>query len=167
MTQLANPGTHTDAVIDRLSGTMKTFDAGAPDLDATPGIVAAGTKGWGWQGTPGQSAFRPYRIVYPLTGGTMGADQDQGTLANPSDDASLIWQVTCVGATRPQCEAVVHDTNELLVEQMSSFTIPGRFVMRVWCDMTGGVRRDDELQHPVFIPTPRYRLDSTPLDGGH
>lgn len=154
MTQLASLRAHTSAVVDLLAAELKTFDAGIPDLP--------GGQGWGWQGEPGGSKFKPYRIVYPLVGGEF-----DGPLGCPSDDASLIFQVTCVGATREQCEWVVDNTNEVLVEQAASLVIPGRFVIRVWADMAGGgARRDDEVQPPVFIATPRYRVDSTPISGG-
>lgn len=166
MTQLASLNAHTSAIVDLLSTTMKTFDAGAPDLTVTPGVVAPGTKGWGWQGAPGTSTFRPYRIVYPLPGGIFYGD-DLGTLCEPSDDSSLIWQVTCVGRDRPQCEAIVDDANDLLVERAADLVIPNRYVQRIYADMAGGgARRDDEVQPPVFIATPRYRVLTTPTAGG-
>jgi hypothetical protein len=159
MTDLARLNSHTSALLDVLNtAKVKTFDAGAPDLDVTPGVVG----GWGWQGTPNQSRFLPYRALYPIIGGIF-----DGTLGEPSDDASLIYQVTCVGRDRPQCEAIVDDTNDLLVEQGSALVVPGRFIMRVWSDMAGGgARRDDTVQPPVFIATPRYRVESTPIAGG-
>lgn len=160
MTQLARLNPHTSAILDVLNAELKTFDAGAPDLNSTPGIVASGTHGWGWQGKPGESAFKPYRVLYPIIGGTF-----EGPLGCPSDDASLIYQVTCVGRDRPQCEWIVDNTNDLLVEQ--PLTVAGRSIMRVWCDMAGGgARRDDTVQPPVFIATPRYRVESTPVSGG-
>lgn len=152
MTDLAKLNPHTTAIVDALDAVLKTFDAGAPDLD--------GGQGWGWQGDPPASTFKPYLIVYPLPGGVF-----DGTLGCPSDDASLIFQVTAVGATRAQCEAAVDRANEVLVEQ--PLTVPGRYVARVQADMAGGgARRDDTVQPPVFIATPRYRVDSTPLGGG-
>lgn len=152
MPNLASLRTHTDAIVDALNVYIKTFDSGHPDND--------GGKGWGWQGTPGDSDFTPYRIVYPIPGGLF-----DGTLGCPSDDASLIYQVTCIGRDRPQCEWVVDQTNEVLVEQ--TLIVPGRYVSRVWADMAGGgVRRDDEVQPPVFISTPRYRVESAPAAGG-
>jgi hypothetical protein len=70
-----------------------------------------------------------------------------------------------VGATARQCEAAVDRANEVLVEQ--TLTVPGRFIARVYADMAGGgVRPDDTVQPPVFIATPRYRIDSVPLAGG-
>jgi hypothetical protein len=150
---LARLNPHTTALVDVLDAELKTFDAGAP-------TVEVGGDGWGWQGDPGTSTFKPYFVVYPLPGGIF-----DGTLGCPDDDASLIYQVTCVGATRPQCEAAADRANSVLIGQ--TLTVPGRFIYRVWADMAGGgVRRDDTVQPPVFIATPRYRVESTPLSGG-
>jgi hypothetical protein len=152
MPDLASFNAHTTALVDVLDAELKTFDAGAPALD--------GGDGWGWQGEPGASKFKPYFVLYPLPGGVF-----DGTLGCPDDDASLIWQITAVGATRAQCEAAVDRANSVLVGQ--PLTIPGRYVTRVQADMAGGgVRRDDTVQPPVFIATPRYRIDSVPLGGG-
>jgi hypothetical protein len=156
MPNLASLNAHSTAIVDALDAVVKTFDAGAPRIDLPP----HGGEGWGWQGKPLESPFKKYCIVYPLPGGVF-----DGTLGCPDDDASLIWQVTCVGATRPQCEWVADKVNETLVGQ--PLTIPGRYVTRVQADMAGGgVRRDDTVQPPVFIATPRYRIDSVPLGGG-
>lgn len=155
MADLAKLNPHTSAVVDALDAELKTFDSGAPDVETpSPG------EGWGWQGVPGQSKFKPYFVVYPLLGGMF-----DGTLGCPDDDASLIYQVTCVGRDRPQCEAAVDRANQVLIGQ--PLTVPGRFIYRVWADMAGGgARRDDTVQPPVFIATPRYRVESTPLAGG-
>lgn len=155
MADLAKLRAHTDAIIDALDAELKTFDSGAPNLNEI-----AGGQGWGWQGAPGQSAFKPYYVVYPLAGGVF-----DGSLGCPDDDASLTWQVTCVGATRPQCEAAADRANEVLIGQ--PLIVTGRHISRVWADMAGGgVRRDDLVQPPVFIATPRYRVESSPSPGG-
>lgn len=154
MPDLARLHPHTSAIVDALDADpdLYVFDAGFP--------AAAGGKGWGWQSTPGASKFEPYVIVQPLPGGTF-----DGPLGCPDDDASLIWQVTCVGATRAQCEATADRVNSILVGQ--ELTVTGRLIYRVWADMAGGgARRDDEVQPPVFIATPRYRVESTPAPGG-
>lgn len=152
---LAKLNPHTTAIVDALDAVLKTFDAGSPGLAAL-----GGGEGWGWQGKPLESKFKPYCIVYPLPGGVF-----DGPLGCPDNDASLIWQVTCVGATRPQCEWVVDKVNATLVGQ--PLTIPNRYVTRVQADMAGGgARRDDTVQPPVFIATPRCRVDSVPLAGG-
>lgn len=158
MPDLASLNAHTSAIVDVLDTAMKTFDAGMPDLNDLPGVV--GAHGWGWQGVPGQSTFKRYCGVYPLAGGEF-----HGPLGCPDDDASLTWQVTCVGATRAQCEATVDRVNELLIGQ--PLVVAGRHISRVWADMAGGgARRDDTVQPPVFIATPRYRVESTPDPGG-
>lgn len=154
MADLAKFHPHTTAIVDALDADPDffTFDAGLPQ--------EPGGKGWGWQGTPGGSAFKPYVGVFPLPGGVF-----DGTLGCPDDDASLIWQVTCVGATRAQCEATVDRVNSILIGQ--PLTVPDRWISRVWADMAGGgARRDDTVQPPVFIATPRYRAESSPLGGG-
>ena len=158
MPDLASLRTHTDAIVDRLvaDGSFKVFDGGGPDLNDT-----AGGTGWGWQGGgPGLGAFKKYAIVYPLAGGVF-----DGPLGCPDDDASLTWQVTCVGVTRDQCEWVADKVNGILIGQ--PIVVAGRHISRVWADMAGGgARRDDEVQPPVFIATPRYRVESTPASGG-
>ncbi len=157
MTDLASLRTHTSAIVDALDAVVKTFDAGAPRIDIPP----HGGDGWGWQGKPLETPFKKYCIVYPLPGGMF-----DGSLGCPDDDASLIYQVTCVGADRPQCEWVADKANVTLLTR-PYVTVAGRYVTRVQADMAGGgVRRDDTVQPPVFIATPRYRIDSVPLGGG-
>lgn len=152
MAQLASLRTHTDAILALLRTNLYVFDAGAPDLDDTPGS----TGEWGWQGTPGRSKFRPYAVLYPLTGGVF-----DGTLGCPDDDANLIWQVTCVGSTRTQCEWAADKTLETLVGATPA--VAGRGITRLYADIAGGgVRRDDSVQPPVFISTPRFRAYSSP-----
>lgn len=152
MAELASLNAHTSAIVDALDGVVYTFDGGAPQNP--------GGQGWGWQGDPGDSKFKPYCIVFPLPGGIF-----DGPLGCPDDDASLIWQVTCVGRDRPQCESIADRVNATLIGQPLS--IPGRFVTRVRADMAqGGARRDDTVQPPVFIATPIIRVDSVPLGGG-
>jgi hypothetical protein len=154
MPDLASLRTHTDAIVDALrqGADVTIFDAAPPPLD-----VDGGGADWGWQGPrPGTGKFKPYIIVYPLSGGVF-----DGTLGCPDDDASLIWQLTCVGSTRRQCEWAADRALSVLVG--TSLTVTGRFVSRVWADMAaGGARRDDTVQPPVFIATPRIRAMSTP-----
>jgi len=144
---------HTDALVTRLvSATSVTvFDAAPPAIDDL-----GGGADWGWQGTPGQSTFLPYIVVYPLAGGTF-----DGPLGCPDDDASLIWQATCVGATRAQCQLVADQALSALIGHRLS--VPGRSVTRLWADFPdGGVIRDDTVQPPLFISVPRFRGESRP-----
>lgn len=141
---------HTDALIAALEATSIAIG------DANDRTVDGDLIG-GWQGPPGESEFRPYAIVYPLPGGTF-----DGTLADPDDDADLLYQITCVGGTRQQCEWVADQIHDVLTDP-GTVTVPGRSVVRVVPDMAGGVRRDDTVRPPVFIATPRFRLWTTPV----
>lgn len=155
MPQLASLRTHTDAVVLALrTAELTVFDAAPPALDEV-----GGGADWGWQGPrPGAGRFKPYVIVYPLSGGTF-----DGTLGCPDDDAELVWQVTCVGADRRQCEWTADKVNGALVGQR--LDVAGRYVSRLEQEMTGGARRDDTVQPPVFIAVPRFRASSAPIGG--
>lgn len=134
---LANPRTHDDAFVEALvDAGLVVGDGGNP------------TDPYGWQGAPGHSDFIPYAIVYPLT-------QDfDGSLGCPDTDSDFGWQVTCVGATRQQCDWVRNAVNEALIGQ--HLTVDGRVVHRVRADGGAGTRRDDTTQPPLFIATPRF-----------
>ena len=84
MTELHTGRLTTDAIILVLQtdGGLAVGDGEKPD-------------GAGWQGTPGQSVFEPYVVVYPIAGG-----QADGTVSSPDADADSIYQFSCVGATR-------------------------------------------------------------------
>jgi hypothetical protein len=138
--------THTDAVVAKLVAAGRVVgDADEP------------SAAHGWQGAVGQSAFISYTIVYPLIGGVF-----DGSLGEPDDDASLIWQLTCVGASRQQAEFEADASLAALVGQ--SLTVADRSISRVWADLAaGGARRDDTgAGQPLFLSTPRIRVESYP-----
>lgn len=138
---LADPRTHHDAIIAA--------------IDAAGVVVGDGTyptDDYGWQGGPGVSAFIGYAIVYPLS------QEFDGSLGCPDTDADIAWQVTCVGATRRQADAVAHAVNTALVG--NTLTVAGRSVPRMIRDGGSGARRDDSVQPAQFIATPRYSLMS-------
>lgn len=156
MRSLASLRTHTDAIVAKLTADadMTIFDAGPPPLDSD-----GGGADWGWQSTPGHSKFKPYAIVYPLAGGEF-----DGPLGCPDNDASLTWQVTCVGSTRKQCEWGADKVLAALIG--ARLAVAGRYLPRLYADMAqGGARRDDTVQPPVYIATPRFRAYSTPAGG--
>lgn len=138
---LADPRTHNNAFITALSG--KGFAVG----DATYPTTAHG-----WAGTPGQSAFTPYVIVYPLT------QAFDGSIGCPESDSDVGWQVTCVGATREQCDWVKASVDSTIIGH--TLSVSGRFVPRVrpveGYAAENVTRRDDTVQPAVFIATPRY-----------
>lgn len=148
MTSLASFRTHTDAIVAKLQA------AGLPVGDADR---PSATHGLQPPTATGERKFIAYVVVYPLIGGTF-----DGTLAEPNDDASLIYQLTCVGASRSQAEYVADAALAALIGQ--PLTVAGRSVSRVWADLAaGGARRDDTAAgEPLFISTPRIRVESFP-----
>jgi hypothetical protein len=148
MTGLAEPRWHTDAVIAMLTAELE------PAV-----LVGDGERptGAGWSATPGQSSFTGYVIVYPI------GQAFDGSVAEPDVDATLMWQVTCVGATRQHAETVLGLVNAALIGR--TVDTAGRTTtggMRAVAD-AGGVRRDEaETQPPLWIATPRYMATSTP-----
>lgn len=141
---LANPTTHTTAFVAALdTAGVIVGDAGAP---------VKPTK-FAWQGTPGRSTFLPYAVVYEL-------DQTfDGGLGCSDSDSDFSWQVTCVGSTRAECSGVRHAVNTALIGQ--SLTVAGRSVLRVRSDGGSAIRRDESVNPPLFISTPRYAAWST------
>lgn len=140
---LADPRTHNDAFVALVqSAGVVVGDATAPTVDH------------GWAGTPGQSDFVPYCIVYPLTQGF------DGSLGCPDVDSTLAWQVTCVGSTREQCDWVKGKVDSVVVG--AQLVVNSRFVPRIYAEGGTGTRRDDTVQPPVFIATPRYTAMTFP-----
>lgn len=122
--------THTDAVIDALQALGLTVgDAVAPP------------------------SAPPYVVVYPIAGGDM-----YGPLGAKDDDAELIYQVTCVGASREQAQWLVDKVTALL----GGLTITGRSVPLVTFDTVPGIFRDDSTGTPLFTAAPRFRIFTTP-----
>jgi hypothetical protein len=146
VSDIAQAGPHTDAVIVLLEA------AGLLVLDGGPPLNQPRT--WGWEGTPGQSSYRPYVTVNSLPGGTFG-----GPVGCPDDDADLIWGVTCVAETRKRCQDISDKVTAALVRK--ALPVAGRSTW-MQLDMDGGVRRDDTVQPAVYISTPRFRATSTP-----
>ena len=139
---LANPSTHTSALVELLQ------DAGVVVGDATAPLVK-----YGWQGTPGRSTFIGYAVVYDLD------ETFDGSLGCPDTDTDFRWQVTCIGSTRPECASVRHAVNEALIG--ASLTIVGRSVPRIRSDGGAGIFRDQSVTPALFISTPRYAAWST------
>lgn len=149
MPNLASLGAHTDAVIARLEAAVAASIILVGDAKVPDG------SGWPEPDTPGLDGFVPYMVVYPLPASI------DGHLAAADDQASLTWQITCVGATRSQAEVVADYALAALVGQ--TLAVTGRDIPRVVLDdAAGGVRPDETVQPTVFIATPRFRAWSTP-----
>ena len=94
----------------------------------------------------------PYVVVYQIPGGGFS-----GQLGRINDDAEIVYQVTCVGVSRQQAEWLEDKANGLL----TGITVSGRSIPLIRTDGLGGIRRDDSIQPPVFVATPRFRFYST------
>lgn len=143
MSDLALSRPHTAAVIARLeSQGLVVGDAGDPEDE------------YGWPDIPGQSQFVPYVIVYPAE------RQNDGSLGCPDEDSEIEWTVTCVGSTREQCEWLHDKVDATLIGHV--LTVADRSLPRLWSPFGSFTRRDDTVQPPTYIATPRYRLVTTP-----
>jgi hypothetical protein len=110
--------------------------------------------GGGWQGTPGQSAFVPYVIVWPIAGSTI-----TGSLGAPDDYASAAVQITAVGPTQEGAERAGDRAQAAL---LAGFAVTGRHVLRVHHESSLGVHPDLDLSPTVWTARDRYRIESTP-----
>ncbi len=93
-----------------------------------------------------------YVIAYPLQ------SQRDGTLGDPYSDADLVYQFTCVG----RLAAGVRWLVDQIEPALATVAITGRAVLQVVPEDGGQVRPDFDLDPPVFIATPRFRISTTP-----
>jgi len=135
---LANPSTHTTAVVDLL------IAAGIVCGDAAP---PEGVR----YGRQNAHEFIPYAVVYQL-------DQTfDGSLGLPDDDSDLSWQVTCAADTRAACDALRHAVNVALIG--ATLTVTGRTVPRIRADggqATFRERAESPSQVTNFVAMPRF-----------
>lgn len=135
----------TDSIIAALEADgLVVFDGEAP-------------ASAGWAGTPGQSSFVGYCVVHPILGGIV-----DGTIGDPYGMSEVLYQVSCYGATRGQCEQVTEQALAVVLAHRPT-TIDGVSIRHVDDDMLGGARRVDDLQPPIWQAVPRFRFytDST------
>lgn len=131
-------------------------------LLATSGIpVDRGVKpdGAGWQGAPGASVFVPYMVVDPQPGGVTS-----GPASDPAADASIPFDIRCIGATATQAEQVADVARQLLCGS-KRLQVPGRtLVVPVNPDMLSPARADQSMGdgQTLFISSPRFRIRTTP-----
>lgn len=109
----------------------------------------------GWQGEVANSVFAAYVVVHSMVGGFL-----DGSIDDPDDDGSMMYQVSAFGATREQCEWAADQARRVMLT--SPLLVADHRVLRVRVDMLGGARRDDEAQPPLWISAERYRLLTTP-----
>jgi hypothetical protein len=124
----------------------------AAGLRAGHAVKPTTTPAAGWVG----STFNGYVVLYPMSGGLV-----DGTIDNPNEDASVLYQITAVGATAEQTELVA-DRARVAITSGTYPATGGRSVLLVEVDMVGGVSRDDDAQPPVYYQPDRYRFRTAP-----
>lgn len=102
-------------------------------------------------------ATRParYVVLYPDPG------TPEGTLGDRHRWLLLEFQVTAVGTTVEQCQWAADTARTTLLTQIP--TVAGRVVHPLWqVGYPPPVRRDDDVQPPVYVQPVSYRLRSVP-----
>ena len=97
-----------------------------------------------------------YIVVWPVGGGNRG-----GTLDAPQDDATWVYQTSCVGTSARQALALADLVEDALLG--ATVTVDGRD-LHVHVDLEGGLRPDTDRGEAdeVFTATPRWALMTTP-----
>lgn len=129
---------HDLAVIDAVETTGKPVGF----AQAPAGALAAVQAGTG----------PDYYVVHPISG------TRDGSLSDPFADADLVYQITCVGRLAAGVRYLVGQ----LETALAGVSISGRSVLQIVPEDDGAVRPDFDVDPPVFIATPRYRLSTTP-----
>lgn len=131
---------HTQAVVDH--------------LDAAGLLVGRGTApdGAGWPGSPGQSQFAPYVIVWRIGASDLSApflDGDYG-------EARPLFHIRTVGGTPTEADATLDAVNAAMLGQ--TIVVAGRRVWRVVYDTSITTTRDTDVHPPVYYTGVYYRL---------
>ena len=142
---------HTAGIIAALEAAGIVTGDGADPLDEH------GSPRAGWQGTPGQSPFLPYCVLYPPAAKVL-----DGSIGDPNADLSGTWQVTSIGPTPAAARYVSDQVRSVLVDAIHTVTIEGRRVMSATEDVGGQPRRDDGVQPPLWYSPDRFRISTTP-----
>lgn len=139
MTSPAAPArAHSDAVVAALT---------AAGLLVGRGKQPAGS---GWQGTPGNSQFKAYAVLYPSPG------IPDGNLADPNEYLDYTFQLTCVAATQDGAEAVSDIAKATLVG--ARLNVSGRSSYPVYLVADPVTQRDDAVSPPLHYCTPQFRV---------
>jgi hypothetical protein len=96
-----------------------------------------------------EGASTPYAVVYPFPD-----RQNLGTLTNPTEISQQLFQVTCVGDTTDEAQAMQKEVREALLDWAP--TVVGFECDRIDLDLGSGLLRDDD--GPVFYTTDRFNL---------
>lgn len=109
--------------------------------------------GAGWQGTPGQSNYVGYALFSDISGGMW-----DGSMADPEEDPTAVYQANCTGATPGQARNIADDVRQS-VRSLLHTTVDGRRVDSVRFDFASeNMMRDDDVQPSVFFCPVRFRV---------
>lgn len=139
MTAVATARSHTTAAIKLLEDLASVTNARI--------MVGRGGQpaGSGWQGEPERSEFRPYVVIYPMTGTV------DGPLAEPVIYLDYRAQATCVSSTQEGAEAVSDFVKTAWVNV--PLVVSGRTSYRGQVYIESIVIRDDAVSPPVHYTT--------------
>lgn len=93
-----------------------------------------------------------YLILYPIS-----SNRD-GSLGDAWAEADFSFQVTCVGREAAGVRWLVGRIEYALL----GVTVSGRVITQVVVEDDGAVRPDFDVDPPVLVATPRYRISSVP-----
>lgn len=96
----------------------------------------------------------PYAVLYPFGVGPLS-----GPVSDSHADADSTVQLTCIGSTREQAEWLA---DKLRPTALGPLTVTGRKVMQSLLETSQPVRRDDDVQPPLFVAVDQYRFLTTP-----
>lgn len=141
--EIAPATPHTDAVVAAIA--------------AIPMLVgrAAMPDGAGWQGTPGQSDFQRYAVVYPFPG------TPDGNAAEPLEYLDYQAQISLFGVTETQAERAADDVRAALIGRR--LDVEGRSTYRVQTPPGGKpVTPDNSVFPPEFMAVVEIVFRSQP-----
>jgi hypothetical protein len=143
MIPVAPASPHTDAVVAAISAIPMLVDR------------AVMPQGAGWQGTPGQSTFVRYAVVYPFPG------TPDGNVAEPLEYLDYQAQISIFGATARQVEDAADEVRAALIGRR--LTVAGRSSYRVQTPPGGRpVTVDNSVYPPVFMAVVEIAVRSQP-----
>lgn len=131
-------------------------------LNASLGAGRAGygdrPSGMGWQAQSPQitSEFKGYAVVWPGMSTLNG-----GTVAAPNADAAQTFQVSYVGKTAEQADAL-RDRGRAALLAAAAISVSGRTVGLVELADSMPVRRDDDVTPPLYLAVDRFTAYTTP-----
>ncbi|MET8404530.1 hypothetical protein [Streptomyces sp900116325] len=128
-----------------------------PHVDAVQAALTAGGLTVYLGGTPTSTGWTPpdkFAVLYPDPG-----QAGRASLADERTDLTVMFQVTCVGASMERALWVADRVREALSGQL---TVAGRAAWRPEDQGGPPVQRDDDVTPPLWFVPVQYRIQSIP-----